>query len=163
METGSNSKTARGNCLKDNPDVEAVTVQEKKAEHISIVDLNSCEVTEEPELDVVVGKQKEIVIHTDGKKAVPIIGSERVVGLHRGRFCEKPTSLASNCYDNSLAEEISCVRYSYAESSKNTSLGQDFLPSGSSNCPSLMQGNFISLRSKYYCFVSVSSWYMPHS
>jgi hypothetical protein len=145
METESNSKTTRGNCLKVNPDVNSASVQEKKAEHVSIVDLNSCDVTEEPEPDVV-GKQKEIVHHTDYRNAVPVSGSESLVGLHRERVCEKPTSLASNCCDNSLAEEIPCVCSSYVESLKNTSLGPDFLPFCSSNCPSLMQGSFFSLR-----------------
>lgn len=146
METESNSKTMTANCLNNKPHVkEADTVQEK-AEHVSIsprfVDLNSCEETE-PEPDEVLDKQKEMVNHTDFKKDVAVIGNENWVGTHKERFCEKTTGLAFNFCDN---EDISCVPSSYVELSKITSLGPEFLPSGSSNCPNLTQGKFSSLQ-----------------
>ncbi|XP_078173207.1 ASI1-immunoprecipitated protein 2-like isoform X2 [Carex rostrata] len=149
METESNSKTVTQNCLKDKSGVkEADAVQEKEAERISIspplVDLNSCEDTElEPE--EVVDKQYDMVNLIDSKKAVAAIGGENWVGPHGERFCEKPANITVTCSDNSPSEEIPCVHSSYAESSKNTSLGPEFLPSGPSNCHSLTQGDESSI------------------
>lgn len=159
METESNSKTVTENCLKDKPDVkEADAVQEKEAQRVSIspplVDLNSCEDTElEPE--EVVDKQYDMVNLIDSKKAVAAIGGENWVGPHGERFCEKPANITVTCSDNSPSEEIPCVHSSYAESSKNTSLGPEFLPSGPSNCHSLTQGSFFFTVTNFALFLSV--------
>ncbi|KAJ4775039.1 RING/FYVE/PHD zinc finger superfamily protein [Rhynchospora pubera] len=147
-ESKSSSKSTIENCLKDKPDVKEADAESKKlAKPVSVsppfVDLNLCEDPEpEPEPEE---KQIEMVDCNDTKKAVAALENENWVGTARERFCEKTTDQAVKSCDNSVAEETLCVRSSYAESSIVTSSVPEYLLPGSSNSPSLTEGDKISV------------------